>query len=305
MKPRCVQAVAQALGRPLRAAEDREITETLRGALRQMQSQDPAGFFAMTESERLTQAATIAAQRLVSEAELKQRRVALQILAQQRIDDMIQASPNGGLATMDRLMAFDADQRSGVMSVEAQRRAIRAIGISRLASSLDENNGAGWKLFADDKGVHDVVREAHGQRTGNADAARVAQAFRDIAEQNRQRFNSAGGDIGYLEDWGVPHSHSQHKIANAGMTRNNASEMAKLNKQRAKIANKLNAGDNAYTMADLKRIDDEIRTRANASQEKVEEYLAAKQSFSQRFGCRVFVEKGKVTDTRFGEMPAE
>lgn len=45
--------------------------------------------------------------------------------------------------------------------------------------------------------------------------------------------------------------------------------------------------------------------RANASQEKVEEYLAAKQSFSQRFGCRVFVEKGKVTDTRFGEMPAE
>lgn len=45
--------------------------------------------------------------------------------------------------------------------------------------------------------------------------------------------------------------------------------------------------------------------RANASTEKQEEWLAAQQSFSQRYGCRVVVVKGLVTDTRVGELPAE
>jgi hypothetical protein len=45
--------------------------------------------------------------------------------------------------------------------------------------------------------------------------------------------------------------------------------------------------------------------RANASTEKTEEWLAAKQAFSQRYGCRVMVAKGLVTDTRTGELPAE
>lgn len=218
MRQRCVQAVQQAIGRPLRAAEDQQIMENLRLAMRQLQSQDAAAFAGMSEAQRLTQAATIAGQRLQADVALKQRRTALTILAHQRINDMIATSPHGGMGVLNRLMAFDADQKSGVMSIEAQRRAIRAYGVARLAEAMDENNGAGWRLFGTDQGVQDIVREAHGQRTGNADAARVAQAFRDIAEQNRQRFNSAGGNIGHLEDWGVPHSHSQHKIATAGIS---------------------------------------------------------------------------------------
>lgn len=218
MRQRCVQAVQQAIGRPLRAAEDQRIMEDLRLAMRQLQAQDPAAFAGMTEAQRLTQAATIAGQRLQADVALRQRRAALTILAHQRIDDMIASSPHSGLGVLNRLMAFDADQKAGVMSIEAQRRAIRAYGISRMADAMDQNNGAGWRLFGSVQGVQDIVRESHGQRTGNADAARVAQAFRDIAEQNRQRFNAAGGNIGHLEDWGVPHSHSQIKIARAGIT---------------------------------------------------------------------------------------
>jgi hypothetical protein len=45
--------------------------------------------------------------------------------------------------------------------------------------------------------------------------------------------------------------------------------------------------------------------RANASTEKTEEWLAVKESFSDRFGCRVMVVKGRVTDTRTGAMPSE
>lgn len=216
MKQRCIEAVQAAIGRPLRAAEDKKITDDLRIAMRQLQAEDQVKFDGMTENERLIAAADIAAQRLVADAELKQRRVALQAIAHDKIDSLIKTSGHGGIKTLDRIMAFDADQRSGVMSIEAQRRAIRAYGIARLSEAMDENNGAGWKLFSTDAGVIAMVNEAHGQRTGNSAAAKAAQAFRDIAERNRQRFNSAGGNIGHLEDWGVPHSHSQFKIAQAG-----------------------------------------------------------------------------------------
>lgn len=166
MKQRCVQAVEQAIGRPLRAAEDREISDNLRIAMRQLESQDPARFASLSDAERLTEAATVAAQRLVNDAALKQRRVALQILAHDRLNEMIETSPHGGLRALDRLMAFDSDQRSGVMSIEAQRRAIRTYGISRLSVALDENNGAGWRLFSNDEGVQAIAKEAHGQRSG-------------------------------------------------------------------------------------------------------------------------------------------
>ena len=45
--------------------------------------------------------------------------------------------------------------------------------------------------------------------------------------------------------------------------------------------------------------------RANASTEKVEEWMAKKESFGKRWGCRVFVQKGLVTETRTGELPSE
>lgn len=137
MKQRCIEAVQAAIGRPLRAAEDKKITDDLRIAMRQLQAEDQVKFDGMTENERLIAAADIAAQRLVADAELKQRRVALQAIAHDKIDSLIKTSGHGGIKTLDRIMAFDADQRSGVMSIEAQRRAIRAYGIARLSEAMD------------------------------------------------------------------------------------------------------------------------------------------------------------------------
>ena len=217
MRPRCVAAVTAAIGRPLRAGEDRQLLDELRVAMRQLQAQSPAAFGVMTEPQRLQHAAQIAAQRFTEAAIRRQRNAALQILARTRIHDAI-ANHNGtAFDFLDRMMALKTDQRSGVLSIESQKKAIRAFGISQLAEALDANNGEGWRQFSYDQGVIDIVREAHGQQTGNAAAARIAQAFRDVAEQNRQRFNEAGGNIGHLDDWGVPHSHSQQKMAREGL----------------------------------------------------------------------------------------
>lgn len=45
--------------------------------------------------------------------------------------------------------------------------------------------------------------------------------------------------------------------------------------------------------------------RANASTSKEEEWLAIKDAFTFRYGCRVTVVKGLVVKTSAGELPAE
>lgn len=74
-----------------------------------------------------------------------------------------------------------------------------------------------WLGRPKDKATGDaVVRELHGQDSGNAYAKGVARVFADIAEGLRQRFNEGGGAIGKLEGWALPQSHSADAIRRAG-----------------------------------------------------------------------------------------
>src|SRR3546814_13347291 len=52
------------------------------------------------------------------------------------------------------------------------------------------------------------------------------------AESLRKRFNAAGGDVGRLEDWGMPHHHSQLRVAKAGKEAWVAETMPLLNRAR-------------------------------------------------------------------------
>ena len=62
----------------------------------------------------------------------------------------------------------------------------------------------------------DVVRELHGQKTGNAASAGMAQAIQKAQTRLRTLFNAHGGDIGELADFGIPHTHDVTKLRKAG-----------------------------------------------------------------------------------------
>lgn len=62
----------------------------------------------------------------------------------------------------------------------------------------------------------DVVRELHGEDTGNANAKAIAAAIEQQRERLRNMFNSLGGDIRKLDDYGVAHVHSGDAIRKAG-----------------------------------------------------------------------------------------
>lgn len=64
--------------------------------------------------------------------------------------------------------------------------------------------------------VSEFVRELHGEATGNATAKALGHAVTEVFEDLRLRFNAAGGAIGKLENFGLPHSHDRLKVKRAG-----------------------------------------------------------------------------------------
>lgn len=212
MRPECIKAVTQAIGRPLTQPEIIGIEARLRRNMKQL-AQIDSTWQSKSAADRLNEAATKSAKDLVAEADLKKKRVALTILAHDRIDSYMKRFPGNPLEGLDRLLAFSSDGKSGIQSIESATRAIRDDAVSRMLDVIDVTKGKFMGLFQDQAGNLALVRELHGQDSGNAAAKAAAKQFRDTAEQLRNRFNRAGGDVGFLDDWAMPRDHSQMKVA--------------------------------------------------------------------------------------------
>lgn len=68
----------------------------------------------------------------------------------------------------------------------------------------------------DRAGFLNLIRELHGQSTGDASAKGLADAVRHQQRRMRQMANALGADIGELADYGVAHAHSADAIRAAG-----------------------------------------------------------------------------------------
>lgn len=212
MRPECIKAVTQAIGRPLNQQEIQGIENRVRRNMKQLAQTDTT-WQSKTAADRLNEAAAKSAKDLVAEADLKKKRVALTILAHDRIDSYMKRFTDHPLEGLDRLLAFSSDGKSGILSIESSTRAIRDDSISRMLDVIDQTKGKFMGLFQDEAGNLALVRELHGEDSGSAVAKTAAKQFKDTAEQLRQRFNRAGGDVGFLDDWSMPRDHSQVKVA--------------------------------------------------------------------------------------------
>src|SRR3546814_4038563 len=88
--------------------------------------------------------------------------------------------------------------------------------MGQLIEALEATDAKFFGLIENPEGVRALVRELHGQDSGNATAKAGAKVYHEVAESLRKRFNAAGGDVGRLEDWGMPHHQSQLRVAKAG-----------------------------------------------------------------------------------------
>lgn len=85
---------------------------------------------------------------------------------------------------------------------------------SRWANGLQALRSKALGLRRELAASRNVVRELFGEETGDVSAREVSATWKEMAEYARLRFNRAGGQIPFRQDWGLPHQHSAQKIGN-------------------------------------------------------------------------------------------
>lgn len=239
MKDECALAVEEALGRSLRAGESKKIEDSIALQTRLLARSDPEAWQKLSPYERLQQAAQAAAKAMTDEVKLKQERVRLQIAAHDRIENALNAAfdklsdnakPGSMLRIVSQMLAFDTKAK-GMTSAETWAQAVRQDTFSQLIPLWNSVKGFAG-LFENPKGMTDLVRELHGEDSGNAAAKTGADAWRKVTEGLRERANAAGMDIGKLDDWHYPQSHSQGRIAQAGLEKWTADVLPKLDRSK-------------------------------------------------------------------------
>lgn len=161
-----------------------------------------------------------ALKQLEAAALLKKRQALGQVRAQQSALKNMDAfgggrkggpiDPNAGVAL------FDRDSRAGYSNVEARRKAVRGRAHAMIDGILADHSSNVLGVVRNRAQLDDIVRELFGQDSGNLAAKELADAWSRSAEMLRQRFNSAGGDIGKMEKWGLPQAHDTRAVRAAG-----------------------------------------------------------------------------------------
>lgn len=218
---RCLAALNRAAGREMTADEALDAFDRVQRLARDI----AAGRAKVDDADVSTpegvirKAADMAAQELIAEKarQLRNTEMRVAILGERQAE--INAMRGGGIDDVDalrRLIVNDADGKANRFSLEA-----RALGVSNLLKSRIQDTWAamGEKfmgLVQDRAQMRDLIAEMKGKDTGNAVAKRGAEAWAKATDEARVWFNSKGGNVGRLDDWGFPQHHSQARVAQAG-----------------------------------------------------------------------------------------
>ncbi|EPP8914008.1 hypothetical protein [Acinetobacter baumannii] len=215
MKEQCKQAVAKALGKQsLTAQEATDIEARINETMRNMARKDIDNWRNLSDAEKLTEASKQVALDIQEQLKRKHKIAAQDILKQSQ---NIAALDHGKLSSMeviDRMVAAHGDM-SGIQSIDSKARGIAAIYRGELVDFYTNIKG-GLGVFTDQELVQKIVRERFGENTGDALAKKISDKMGDVFETMRDRFNRNGGDIGKLDNWGLPQTHNLEKIAKAG-----------------------------------------------------------------------------------------
>lgn len=243
MRDECIEAVMRAAGRSLTQTELKDIESRIAKNRRQLAQTNRQEYLAMTPEQQLRAAAKMAAEQFVQDKVKKQVRVALTIQAHDRIDNYVRSQKSqygfGTMNSLQRVLASFSDGKSNIQSVETRGKAIAADYIRQLLDTFESTQPQIFGLFTNKEGIRALTYELYGMDSSKIvspeaarDAKAAAKAWNEIAENARQHFNNAGGDIGRLEDWRTPQNHSQKLVAEAGRDKWVNNVFGKLNRQR-------------------------------------------------------------------------
>lgn len=223
----CIQEITQAAGRALSDDELIDITSAVHRELRRAKRGGRIGLNPTSTGVPQSPGATILSAvrdrveaHLMHKAVLGERRIALAVERTVANNATIAAHPGGNARGLLSLLIKDKADHGRTLSIEDRARAITRAASSQLVDILEAfgDTLTRWSLRTDTPNTRALVQAMFGEPTDNfiagvSTAAKAgAQRWHDITEQLRERFNLAGGDIGQLDNWAVPQSHSQERV---------------------------------------------------------------------------------------------
>lgn len=215
----CVARIAQAAGRTLTDEEVRGIYERVHKAALDIKAGRAEAKTGDLFDSFVSQAAKRAADELIHEAAVKQKQAQLQVMALSARAADADANISAGLnplKAVERIIVRDFSGKTNVESLEQRVAGHQAYFRSKLLQTWDALGNDWLGFFQSKDKLLSLVRELRGEDSGDVLAKKGAKAFHDAAEEARTVFNQAGGDVGKLDDWGMPQHHSQVKVAAAG-----------------------------------------------------------------------------------------
>ncbi|WP_258579362.1 hypothetical protein [Acinetobacter baumannii] len=215
MKEQCKQAVAKALGKQsLSAQEATDIEARINETMRNLARKDINNWRNLSDAEKLTEAAKQVAIDIQDQLKRKHKIAANDILTQSKNLAKLDHPKLSASEVVDRMVARHGDM-SGIQSISSKADGIASIYRGELIDFYTNIKG-GLGIFTDQELVQKIVRERFGENTGDALAKKISDKMGDVFETMRDRFNRNGGDIGKLDNWGLPQTHSLEKMLKAG-----------------------------------------------------------------------------------------
>ncbi|MFN4108563.1 MAG: hypothetical protein ACK4GH_04955 [Acinetobacter johnsonii] len=215
MKDQCKAAVAKALGKEsLNQQEAQLIEQRIKDAKKAIARKDIKEWRNLSDAEKLVKAGEFVAQDIQAQLKRKHAIAARDILTQNKNLAQLDHPTLSASEVVDRMVAAHGDM-SGIQSIDSKARAIASVYRGELVDFYTNVKG-GLGVFTDAELVQKIVRERFNDSTGDPLAKKISDKMGEVFEGMRERFNRAGGDIGKLDDWGLPQTHSLEKIVKAG-----------------------------------------------------------------------------------------
>jgi len=215
MRPECAEQVAKALGVPkLSSQYKNKITELYSRAQNILARNDP-DWIKKSDAEKAEAIANKTAADIAQQIAKNNENIARDAIIKAKLEQEIFNHPKlNPIEVLTRKLAYFSDQ-SGVQSVEIHAKQLHAYWISR-ASDVFTETQKGFGFLTNKEKTDDIVKALFGTKSADPEVNRIADSLASVFDDVRTTFNRNGGNVKKLDDWGMPTSHDQQKVALAG-----------------------------------------------------------------------------------------
>lgn len=189
-----------------RAGEARRAFETLR---------DKYIGYGMTEGQAIARAGADLKEAVSKAATGRFHKVIAQLDAMRRIKEQVEATPDPSLALTGFFRQAEGHGFKGE-SIQSLTESYEDLIRARMAEVMQE---VGLNVTGGTRNagrLENLVRELHGQASGDATAAKLAKVVEETQAMMVAEFNRLGGDIKLLKNRGIPQSHDVTQLLSKG-----------------------------------------------------------------------------------------